>query len=140
MLISFTVTAKLISTFVFVKWIVQSIDNINPKLQVTSHLLWLYSLVCVGPGQKPQRPVFSQRGSFDDSSGIMFAYFSMNTHVIDIHYTHLTVQILISTQFICLKGKLTRIILQLSSNNHTICSIGTISEIVSGTAETRNCY
>ena len=33
------------------------------KFQASSHLLWLYSLVCVGPGQKPQRPVFSQRGS-----------------------------------------------------------------------------
>ena len=27
-------------------------------------LLWLCSLVCVGPGRKPRRPVFSQRGSF----------------------------------------------------------------------------
>ena len=25
----------------------------NSKLQAASHLLWLYSLVCVGPGQKP---------------------------------------------------------------------------------------
>ena len=36
---------------------------LNPKLQASSHLLWLYSLVCVGPGRKPQRPVFSLRGS-----------------------------------------------------------------------------
>ena len=34
-----------------------------PKFQASSHLLWLYSPVCVGPGQKPRRPVFSQRGS-----------------------------------------------------------------------------
>ena len=27
--------------------------------------MWLYSLVCVGPGRKPRRPVFSQRGSSD---------------------------------------------------------------------------
>ena len=25
--------------------------------------MWLYSLVCVKPGRKPRRPVFSQRGS-----------------------------------------------------------------------------
>ena len=37
------------------------IDNTIP--QVSSHLLWLCSLVCVGLGRKPRRPVFSQRGS-----------------------------------------------------------------------------
>ena len=36
-----------------------------PKFQASGNLLWLYSLVCVGPGQKPQRQVFSQRGSDD---------------------------------------------------------------------------
>ena len=35
----------------------------EPDFQASSHLLWLYSLVCVGPGRKPRRPVFSQRGS-----------------------------------------------------------------------------
>ena len=34
------------------------------SLQPSSHLLWLYSPVCVGPGRQPRRPVFSQRGSF----------------------------------------------------------------------------
>ena len=34
------------------------------EIQVSSHLLWLYSPVCVGPGRKPRRPVFSQRGSY----------------------------------------------------------------------------
>ena len=34
------------------------------EVQATSHLLWLYSPVCVGPGKKPRRPVFSQRGSY----------------------------------------------------------------------------
>ena len=29
-----------------------------------SHLLWLYSLVCAGPGRKSRRPVFSLRGSY----------------------------------------------------------------------------
>ena len=61
--ISFAVTAKLISAFVFAKRIVQSLYFLNPKFQASSHLLWLYSPVCVGPGRKPRRPVFSQRGS-----------------------------------------------------------------------------
>ena len=62
--ISFAVTVKLISAFVFATLIVQSLFYLNPKFQASSHLLWLYSLVCVGPGQKPRRPVFSQRGSY----------------------------------------------------------------------------
>ena len=33
------------------------------KIQASSHLAWLYSLVHVGPGQKPQRQVFCRRGS-----------------------------------------------------------------------------
>ena len=59
--ISFTVTAKLISAFIFTTWIVQSLFYLNPKFQASSILLWVYSLVCVGPGRKP---VFSQRGSY----------------------------------------------------------------------------
>ena len=54
--ISFAVTAKLISAFVFATWIVQLLFYINPKFHASSHLLWLYSLVCVGPGRKPRRP------------------------------------------------------------------------------------
>ena len=56
-------TAKLISAFIFATRIVQSLYYLNPKFQASSHLLWLYSPVCVGPGRKPRRPVFSQRGS-----------------------------------------------------------------------------
>ena len=56
-------SAKLISAFVFATWIVQSLLYLNPKFQASSHLVCLYSLVCVGPGRKPRRPVFSQRGS-----------------------------------------------------------------------------
>ena len=37
---------------------------LNPKFQASSHPLWLYSPVCVGPGRKPGRPVFSERGSY----------------------------------------------------------------------------
>ena len=42
-----------------------SIIPLLPKSEISSssHLLWLYSPVCVRPGRKPQRPVFSQRGS-----------------------------------------------------------------------------
>ena len=61
--ISCAVTAKLINAFVFATRILQSLYFLNPKFQAFSHLVWLYSLVCVGPGRKPRRPVFSQRGS-----------------------------------------------------------------------------
>ena len=46
--ISFAVTAKLISDFVFAIRIVQSFYFLNPKFQVSSDLLWLHSPVCVG--------------------------------------------------------------------------------------------
>ena len=62
--ISFAVTAKLISVFVFATRILQSLCFLNSKFQASSHLLWLYSPVCVGPGRKPRRPVFSRRGSY----------------------------------------------------------------------------
>ena len=62
--ISFAVTAKLISAFVFATQIVQSFYFLNPKFQASSHLLFLYSPVCVGPGRKPRRPVFSQRDTY----------------------------------------------------------------------------
>ena len=61
--ISFAVTAKLISDFVFATRIVLFLYFLNPKFQASSYLLWLYSPVCVGPGRKPRSPVFSQRGS-----------------------------------------------------------------------------
>ena len=32
---------------------------LNPKFQASNHLLWLYSQVCVGPGLKARRQVFS---------------------------------------------------------------------------------
>ena len=38
---------------------VLSIYLLNPKFQVSNHFLWLYSSVCVEPGQKPRRQVFS---------------------------------------------------------------------------------
>ena len=51
-------------------WIVQPLYYLNRKYQASSHLMWLYSPVCVGPGRKPRRPVFSQRGSFVLISGV----------------------------------------------------------------------
>ena len=48
-----TRTAKLISTFFFATRIVQFLCFLNQKFQASSHLLWLYSLVCVGTGRKP---------------------------------------------------------------------------------------
>ena len=62
--ISCAVTAQLISAFVFATRIVLSLFYLIPKFQAFGHLLWVYSLVCVGSGRKPRRPVFSQRGSY----------------------------------------------------------------------------
>ena len=73
----FRVTAKLISAFVFATRIVQSLFFLNPKFQASSHLLWLYSPVCVGPGRKPRRPVFSQRGS-DGTSVVVLSVTCFN--------------------------------------------------------------
>ena len=50
----------------FATRIVESLFFLHPKFQTSSNLLWLCSLVCVGPGRKPRRPVFSQRGSYAD--------------------------------------------------------------------------
>ena len=51
--ISFAVTAKLISAFVFATRIVQFLLYLTPKFQASSSFLWLYRSVCVGPGRKP---------------------------------------------------------------------------------------
>ena len=40
---------------VFATQIVQSLNCLNLKFQASSHLLKLYSLVCVGPDRKPDR-------------------------------------------------------------------------------------
>ena len=65
---SCAVTAQLISAFVFTIRMVQSPFYINPKFQASSHLLWLCIPICVGPGRKPWRQVFSQRGSYVTSN------------------------------------------------------------------------
>ena len=51
--ISFAVTAKLISAFVFATRIVQSLFYLNPKFQASSFFLRLCRLVCVRLGGKP---------------------------------------------------------------------------------------
>ena len=43
----------LISTFVFATRIVQFLYCLNPKFPASSHLLRLYSPVCVEPGRNP---------------------------------------------------------------------------------------
>ena len=48
-----TVTAKLISTFVFATQIECFLSFPNPKLLTSSHLMCMYSLVCVELVQKP---------------------------------------------------------------------------------------
>ena len=42
-----------ISTFVFTTWILQFLYFLNPKFPASSHLLYLYILVCVGPVREP---------------------------------------------------------------------------------------
>ena len=46
---------QLRSYFVFAKRILQSLYYLNLIFQASCHPQWLYSLVCVGPGRKPQR-------------------------------------------------------------------------------------
>ena len=59
--ISCAVTAQLIRDFVLATRLVQSLYFLNLKLQGSSYRLWFYSLVCVGPGRKPRRPIHSHK-------------------------------------------------------------------------------
>ena len=43
---------------------IQYLYFLNTIFQVSNHLLWLSSPVCVGPGQKPLKRVFLRRGSY----------------------------------------------------------------------------
>ena len=76
--ISFAVTAKQISVFDFATRIAQSLYVLYTRFQAYSHLVWLYSPVCVGPGRNPRRPVFSQRGSNNTSSHMIIQYGGLN--------------------------------------------------------------
>ena len=59
MQISFLLTAKLISAFVFATnaQLVRFLYFINPTFLFSNHLLCLYSLVCVGPGRKLEKKI-----------------------------------------------------------------------------------
>ena len=59
----FALIVKLISAFVFTTRIVQLLFFLNSKFQAFYLLLQLYSLVCVGPGQKLKLLLFSCTGS-----------------------------------------------------------------------------
>ena len=48
---------------IFPLLLISEIFFLYPKFQASSLLLRLYSPVCVGPGRKSRRPVFSRRGS-----------------------------------------------------------------------------
>ena len=89
-----SLTAKLVSALVFTTQIVQSLYFPNPKFQASSHLVWLYSLICVGPGRKPRRPVFSQRGSFlrrnaENDPPVFIKYPSFCWSAVLLIYTHI---------------------------------------------------
>ena len=84
--ISFTVTAKLISAIVFATYIGRSLFFLNPKFHASSHRLYLYSLVCVGPGRKSECwfshdaahiciAMLRTTGRYIDNSGIDTAWF-----------------------------------------------------------------
>ena len=54
---------QLRNAFVFAIWILPSLYYHNPKFLASSHIMCLYSPVCVGTGRKPRSPVFLQRDS-----------------------------------------------------------------------------
>ena len=70
--VTFTVTAKLISAFVLATRIVQFFLYFYPKFQDSNFFLWLHRPVCVGPGRKSRRPVFTRRGSYYVGVGILW--------------------------------------------------------------------
>ena len=74
--ISCAVTVHLIIAFVFGTRIVQLLIYLYPKFQASSFLLWLYSLVCVGPCRKPKLLVFSCTSSYSIFfAGYTFIYY-----------------------------------------------------------------
>ena len=101
MQISCAVTAQLISTFVFAIWIVQSLFYLNPKFQASSHLLWLYSPVCVDPGRKSRRPVFSQRGSYHNSNRIL-----LSVSLIEFDHMKMTTSVKLCLSYMTLLNKM----------------------------------
>ena len=68
------VTAKLIRAFVFVTRIVLFLFFLNSTFQASGLLPQWYRQVCVRPGRKPRRPVFSHHGSNSNENLLTFFY------------------------------------------------------------------
>ena len=72
-------------------YMVQSLYFLNPKFQASSDLLWLYSPVCVRPGRKPRRLVFSRCRSYSKLVKQGFTWISIIflifAHNIDCRYS-----------------------------------------------------
>ena len=80
-------------------------------------------LICHSQGLKSVIAVEQIKSVFDDNSRIIFCQFSKKNMLrVLIRITSLAEAILMSTHNICFHGELTKIILQLSSNTHLICS------------------
>ena len=54
---------------------VQSLYFLTLKFQASSHLQWLCSLICVRPGWKHRRQLFSQRGSYVHVFLVYFSFY-----------------------------------------------------------------
>ena len=93
--ISCAVTALLICTFVFTTRIVQFLFYLYPKFQDSSFFLWVYRPVCVGPGQKSRKPVFSRRGSYDQiaKSVVIERDHQLTVQMIQVHMKALSIEI-----------------------------------------------
>ena len=57
------ISAFVFTTYVFTTKIEKSLYFCNPKFQTSTHLLRLYSPICIIPGWKAQRQVFSRCGT-----------------------------------------------------------------------------
>ena len=68
------------SAFVFATRIVQYLFFLNPKFQASSHLLCLFSSICVRPSRKPRRPVFARRGSYFQDRIFMDVRINLGSH------------------------------------------------------------
>ena len=90
-------TAKLISAFVFATRIVQFLFFLNPKFQASSHLLCLYSTVCIRPGWIPRRPVFSRHGSIEIQTLNYYVYNKMDFPAQDSFYAAVVCRIIKKT-------------------------------------------
>ena len=64
---------KLMGAFVFATWIVQFLYFLNPKFPFSSHLLCMYSSVCVRPNWKPHRWFSHETAHFMNQKWPLFA-------------------------------------------------------------------